>query len=264
MSGYRNSSDRQGKAVIAWRAAFALALLCSGVALAQEVQAPPPAEPPPTAAPGFLDALGRWLDDSKAQIDNQIKGTQQAIEGAAKDAAKAGQAGSAVLGWPGTKRANGRVRCAVAPNGAPDCAEAANALCRSKGYGPGKSLEINTADKCPTWVWLSARPTVFFQEASQKKRFESTTALLGHRSQRLPSCASVTQKPSSHLIVLETEWSQNKCRQSPDWNDKHRQTSNRHWERIVCLKVERLVSALWPKRQRCSINADLKAAQWPT
>ena len=162
MSGYRNSSDRQGKAVIAWRAAFPLALLCSGIALAQEVQPPPPAEPPPTAAPpSFLDALGRWLDDSKAKIDGQIKSTTDAVQGAAKDAKdaaeKAGQASGAVIGWPGAV-ARGRVRCAVAPNGAPDCAEAANALCRSKGFKLGKILDINTAQKCPTWVWLSGQP----------------------------------------------------------------------------------------------------------
>jgi hypothetical protein len=46
----------------------------------------------------------------------------------------------------------------VAPNGAPDCVEAAHALCRSKGHGPGKSLEVNTVNKCPTWVWLSGQP----------------------------------------------------------------------------------------------------------
>ena len=162
MSGYRNSSDRQGKAVIAWRAAFALALLCSGIALAQEVQPPPPAEPPPTAAPpSFLDALGRWLDDSKAKIDGQIKSTTDAVQGAAKDAKdaaeKAGQASGAVIGWPGAV-ARGRVRCTVAPNGAPDCAEAATALCLSKGFKLGKSLDVNTAQKCPTWVWLSGQP----------------------------------------------------------------------------------------------------------
>src|SRR5215470_1382880 len=132
-----------------------LALLLVGTVAAQE--APQPAEPP-VPRPGIFDAIERWLEDSKARIDDQIKGTQQAIEGAAKDAAKAGQAGSAILGLPGSKVAQGRVRCVVAPNGAPDCIEAAHALCRSKGYGPGKSLEVNTVDKCPSWVWLSGQP----------------------------------------------------------------------------------------------------------
>jgi hypothetical protein len=136
-------------------ASLLLASLLVGTAVAQE--APGPAEPP-VARPGIFDVIERWFEDSKAQIDNQIKGTQQAIEGAAKDAAKAGQAGSAILGLPGSKVAQGRVRCVVAPNGAPDCVEAAHGLCRSKGYGPGKSLEVNTVNKCPTWVWLSGQP----------------------------------------------------------------------------------------------------------
>jgi hypothetical protein len=154
MTGHCNAFA-DWKLTTAGRASLLLALLLVGTAAAQE--APEPAEPP-VAPPGIFDVIGRWFEDSKARIDSQIKGTQRAIEGAAKDAAKAGQAGSAMLGWPGAKVAQGRVRCAVAPNGAPDCAEAANALCRSKGFGPGKSLDINTADKCPTWVWLSGRP----------------------------------------------------------------------------------------------------------
>jgi hypothetical protein len=153
MTGHCNAfADR--KLVTAGRVSLLLVLLLVGTAAAQE--APEPAEPP-FARPGIFDVIERWFEDSKAQIDNQVKGTQQAIEGAAKDAAKAGQAGGAALGFPGSKVARGRVRCAVAPNGAPDCLEAANALCRSKGYGPGKSVEINTADKCPTWVWLSGQ-----------------------------------------------------------------------------------------------------------
>jgi len=162
MSGYRSaSSDRPVKAGTARWAAFALALLMAGAAAAQDAEQR--SEPPPSASPppfSMLETLGRWLEDSKTRIDNHIKNTTDAAKDAAKDAAeKAGQATTGiVLGWPGTKVAHGRVRCAVAPNGAPDCTEAANALCRSKGYGPGKSLEINTAEKCPTWVWLSGRP----------------------------------------------------------------------------------------------------------
>ena len=156
MTGHYNTfADRTLAALTAGRASFLLMLLIVGTAVAQEA-APEPAEPP-VARPGIFDVIERWLEDSKARIDNQVKGTQQAIEGAAKDAAKAGQAGSAILGLPGSKVAQGRMRCVVAPNGAPDCVEAAHALCRSKGYGPGKSLEVNTVDKCPSWVWLSGQ-----------------------------------------------------------------------------------------------------------
>jgi hypothetical protein len=153
MTGQCNAvTDR--KLTTAGCASLVAALLLVGSAAAQEVPEQPE---PPLARPGIFDVIERWFEDSKARIDNQVKGTQQAIEDAAKDAAKAGQAGGAMLGFPGSKVARGRVRCAVAPNGAPDCVEAANALCRSKGYGPGKSVEINTADKCPTWVWLSGQ-----------------------------------------------------------------------------------------------------------
>jgi hypothetical protein len=162
MSGCRNaSSGRKLNGANVRRAAFALALLVSGAAVAQETEQR--TEPPPSAAPppfGIFEAFGRFLEDSKARIDNHIKNTTDAAKDAAKDAAeKAGQATNGLmLGLPGAKVAQGRVRCAVAPNGAPDCTEAANALCRSKGYGPGKSMDINTAEKCPTWVWLSGRP----------------------------------------------------------------------------------------------------------
>jgi hypothetical protein len=143
------SADR--KLTTAGCASLLLALLFVGTAVAQE--APEPAEPP-VARPGIFDVIERWFEDSRAKI----KDTQQAIEGVAKDAAKAGQAGGAILGFPGTKVAQGRMRCAVAPNGAPDCIEAAHALCRAKGFGPGKSLEVNTVNKCPSWVWLSGQP----------------------------------------------------------------------------------------------------------
>ena len=157
MSGYRsNISNSKVKAATARRAAFALVLLVAGTAAAQDNEPPPDAAPPPA---GLFEALGRLLGDSKARLDSHIKNSTDAAKDAAKDAAeKAGQATTGIMVWPGSKVAHGRVRCAVAPNGAPDCTEAAHALCRSKGYGPGKSLEINTAEKCPTWVWLSGRP----------------------------------------------------------------------------------------------------------
>ncbi len=159
MSGYRNATR-----VTATLAGCMLALLVGALAHAQdhaqdEVQtAPPPAEPPPLARPGFFDAIERFLDESKTKIDQQIKGTTDAAKDAAKDVAKgaakgaadvADQASNVFLGWPGAKVVRGRVRCTVAPNGAPDCAEAANALCRSKGYGVGKSSRCQHGAEVP-------------------------------------------------------------------------------------------------------------------
>src|SRR5437899_2101208 len=77
MSGCRSTgSDRKVTAVTARRAVFALALLVAGAVAAQETEQR--TEPPPNAAPppfGMLETLGRWLEDSKARIDNHIKGT---------------------------------------------------------------------------------------------------------------------------------------------------------------------------------------------
>src|SRR5437764_14683461 len=46
---------------------------------APSAPAQPPAPPPPAYEPGFLDALQRWLGDSKAKLDQSLKGTQEAI-----------------------------------------------------------------------------------------------------------------------------------------------------------------------------------------
>jgi hypothetical protein len=108
----------------------------------------------PSFQPGFLDALGRWIGDSKSKLDDQFKTTTDA----AKDAAgAAGQATDAILGLPGTRVVIGRERCPVATNGGADCAPAADALCRSKGFAGGRGLDINSAQKCPSRVWLSGR-----------------------------------------------------------------------------------------------------------
>jgi hypothetical protein len=136
-----------------WRvlrlAALACAALAAGSASAQEPQQAPPSQPP-----NFVDVIGRWLGDSKARIDEQIKKSTDA----AKDAAsKAGQATDAIVGLPGTRIVNGRERCTAAANGAPDCMAAANALCRAKGFANGRQLDVNTSERCPAWVYLSGR-----------------------------------------------------------------------------------------------------------
>jgi len=123
--------------------------------------------------PGLLHELGRMLEDSVnklnsdlrntgAALENLNKQTNQAVKGAAdaaKDAADltAGAAGN-IVAFPTTRVVTGRSKCEAAPNGAPDCRVAANALCRSKGFGQGTSLDVESAEKCPVQTWLSGRP----------------------------------------------------------------------------------------------------------
>ena len=55
--------------------------------------------------------------------------------------------------------ANGRERCILAPNGAPDCRVAAEGLCRAKGYSGGTSVDFQTVEKCPPPYRVSSRNT---------------------------------------------------------------------------------------------------------
>jgi hypothetical protein len=124
--------------------------------------APGPA-PNPTYAPGFLDALGRWMGDSRAAIDSQLKNTQEAIGGigaqatdALKGAAGAAQeATGAIVGLPAGQMITGRQLCPAAANGAPDCKPAAEALCKAKGYGSGRGLEVASTQRCSARIWRS-------------------------------------------------------------------------------------------------------------
>jgi hypothetical protein len=138
----------------------------------QESPVVEPPDAPDAPRPGFLDAIGRWLGDSKAIVNQQFKSTQDAIEGLgkgattiARDAAGvardavgvAEQATGAVVGLPAARIVDGRERCALAPNGAPNCPPAAVAMCRGKGFASGRSVDIRSSEKCPAWVRWSGR-----------------------------------------------------------------------------------------------------------
>jgi hypothetical protein len=151
--------------------AVAIALLVAGSAVAQEVQPEAPRDRAngsapaagPTFAPGFVDALGRWLGESKATLDSQLKNTQDALggigtqaTGAIKDAAGAAQqATGAVVGLPGARVITGRQLCPAASNGAPDCGPAADALCQANGFGSGRGLEVASTQRCSARIWRS-------------------------------------------------------------------------------------------------------------
>jgi hypothetical protein len=171
---HRHSRDQ----ATTWRApapvgaAFcALLLVVSATAqeTATEPQPPPatqqPEAPPDRNAPGFIDALGRWLGDSAAKLNSQLKdareqmGTiQNQANDAAKDAAGAAKdAAGAITSLPNARIVDGRERCEAAQNGAPDCRTAAQAVCRGKGFASGKSLDTASARNCPSRVLLSGR-----------------------------------------------------------------------------------------------------------
>jgi hypothetical protein len=164
-------------AVLAALLVTALVAGANGKAGAEDNQAPPPAatapslrpQPPPAGRPGFLQQLKVWWNDSIGFFDRGIKDTRGKVEDlnkksgdAAKDAAAATQgvmknalgvgkgAATTIIRLPNTRVVDMHEACAKAPNGAPDCAAAANTGCRGKGFNGGQPLDVRSAEKCDT------------------------------------------------------------------------------------------------------------------
>ena len=116
---------------------------------------PPAAEaPPPSTRSGFLDTIGRWFGDSKAALDSQFRSTQETLGtfgNQAKDAA------GTVAAIPGTRIVTGRQICPSASNGAPDCQQGVETLCRAKGFQSGRTLEVASAHRCSVRGLISGR-----------------------------------------------------------------------------------------------------------
>jgi len=154
-----------------------IACLLATAALAQTAP-PPPADPPavivappPPPQAGLppprevFGAIGRFIDQSisnvGAGVNAGVRGageTLGATTSAAGDLAKGvTDAAGTVARLPTTNVVSGHELCTAAPNGAPDCAGASVALCRSKGFERGNSLDITSAFKCPAQLWREGR-----------------------------------------------------------------------------------------------------------
>jgi hypothetical protein len=153
-------------------AVAACAVFLLGSALAQEARPPaeipksderaanPPAASEPNLLPGsgFVDAIGRWLDDGTTKFRTDWQGAQQTFDqltDQTREAAK--DATSAIVGWPNVRIVPVRERCVASAGGGPDCQAAATAACRGKGFGSGKSLDTQSEQKCPAQVLLRGR-----------------------------------------------------------------------------------------------------------
>lgn len=182
----RAGNDRRATAL-----ASALALIALSISTSAPAQTPaapaapdqfvasPQAEPQPTPptppqqpqrAPGFLESVGRWMDESAANMNKNFgemwqgaarnsneaaKASTEATSNLAKGAVDAARGTADALGKLGTGRvATGRERCIVSTNGSPDCRQAAEQLCKSKGFSGGSSMNQETVERCPTLVLL--------------------------------------------------------------------------------------------------------------
>jgi hypothetical protein len=147
-----------------------LAFLCAGailfgvaMAMAQEgANTKPPDPPKATESHGFFASIGRWFEEQSANFKSGLKNAGTKVETFSQDAAKttvegAKEAAGAVARFPGTRVITGHEKCALAPNGAPDCVAAATAMCKAKGFESGKSADMTTAEVCSPQVYLSGR-----------------------------------------------------------------------------------------------------------
>jgi hypothetical protein len=110
-------------------------------------------EPPkdvPNDAPqdASKNPLTVTTDAMKSAVE-ATKGAAAATTDAMKNAMEATKnAAAAIVRLPNTRVVEVHEACALAPNGAPDCALAAATGCRGKGFTNGKPLDVRTAEKC--------------------------------------------------------------------------------------------------------------------
>jgi hypothetical protein len=153
------------------------------VSWAQDAAPPPPAaQPAPPEKPGVFQSIGRFFDQGASNFRDHLRGAKRKMDELGDDAAannkaisdraaKVGQGAAdvgkgaadatmnavgatkdavdAVAKLPTARMMSGRERCAAAPNGAPDCVTAAEALCRKHGFTSGKSMDFTSAEECP-------------------------------------------------------------------------------------------------------------------
>ena len=133
-----------------------------GLTLPPQPASPDAASPPAPAEQkhGFFDNLGRWWHDSVADFNAKLKEQQSKLDDFNKKSAEAmSNAASAMVKLQTSKVIEIHEPCAIAGNGAADCATAAANACKSKGFKDGQPLDVRTAEKCNASLWVSGQPS---------------------------------------------------------------------------------------------------------
>jgi len=136
----------------------------AGVTSAQHNRGAPPAPP---QEPNVLERIEGWLERQFGNVGGNFQGAGREVQNFGVEAGIAARttvegargAAEAVSRIPNTRVVRGHSKCRMAPNGAPDCVAAANALCSEQGFGGGKSVDMTTAEVCPPKVYMSGRNT---------------------------------------------------------------------------------------------------------
>lgn len=146
-------------------AVAAALVLMPALAAAQDMVQPAPA--PAVEKPGFFGAIGQWFERQTGEINATFKDAGRRFDNLGHEAGVvarttvdgAKDAAGVVARLPNARVVSGHEKCLTASNGAPDCLAAADAVCKTKGFGSGKSVDMTTAEVCPPKVWMSGRTT---------------------------------------------------------------------------------------------------------
>lgn len=115
--------------------------------------------------PGFFGSIVDWFNRQSSSVGSHLRGAGSQVENFGHEAGVAAKStvdgakgvGDAMVKIPAARVVSGHEKCQIAPNGAPDCLAAANAMCKTKGFESGKSVDMTTAEICPAQVYLSGR-----------------------------------------------------------------------------------------------------------
>ncbi|MBQ8102292.1 MAG: hypothetical protein IJ127_05215 [Afipia sp.] len=126
------------------------------VAPSQQAAPPtPPATPP--SNPGLVEEIGKLLKDSASGLTSTLPSPGRALEGLNSSAKDATDSLKRLAPPSGQTMASGRTLCPPAANGAPDCKRGADLLCKEKGYAEGRSVDIESTQKCSAKSYFSGQ-----------------------------------------------------------------------------------------------------------
>jgi hypothetical protein len=140
----------------------------SGIAMALAVTllaAPALAQNQQPQQDGAFGAVGRWFSKSFASIGSHFREAEQGVTNFRNEAGVAAKktgtavkdAADTVAKLPNTRVLAGHQKCTISANGAPDCLDAADRLCKRRGFTSGQTVDITSAHECPLRVTLGQR-----------------------------------------------------------------------------------------------------------
>ena len=137
-------------------------LLTATLALAQEGAN---SNAPSAEKRGLFGDITHWFNEQTSNLGSHFRGARSGVENLGHEAGIAAKttvegakdAAGVVTRIPTARVVAGHEKCTIAPNGAPDCVVAANAICKTKGFESGKSVDTTTTEVCPPQVYLSGR-----------------------------------------------------------------------------------------------------------